>query len=214
MIKKEKPYKRNNELTKQQEKFCGEVAKGETYTNAYLVAYPKSKNWQIEAVWVEASKLAKKEKIQKRIRELEEDTQEDINWTRKKVLANINYLIDDNKSAIRRKKEIYEEMIQEKYQELMQWVNLKNIQNVDIKGVNKNIKLLTDSIRQLELQKNNIQLNTKGLLSALQIINRMQGYDITKVEIQQVDEERENMKALSKEELKAIAYANSKKDDI
>lgn len=41
----------------------------------------------------------------------------------------------------------------------------------------------------------------------------MQGYDITKVEIQATDEERENMKALTKEELKAIAYANSNKKE-
>lgn len=53
----------------------------------------------------------------------------------------------------------------------------------------------------------------KSLLSTIQIINRMQGYDITKVEIQETDEERENMKALTKEELKAIAYANSKKEN-
>lgn len=41
----------------------------------------------------------------------------------------------------------------------------------------------------------------------------MFGYDITKVEINPKDEERENMKALSVEELKALAYANSNRTD-
>ena len=41
----------------------------------------------------------------------------------------------------------------------------------------------------------------------------MQGYDITKVEIQQEDEERENMKALTVEELKAIAYSKIEKKE-
>ena len=36
----------------------------------------------------------------------------------------------------------------------------------------------------------------------------MFGYDITKVEINPIDEERENIEQLSVEELKAIAYAN------
>ena len=209
-MSEEKSYKRNNELTKQQEIFCQEIAKGETQTDAYLVAYPKSKEWQREGVWVAASQLAKKDKIQKRIQQLEEDTQEDINWTRKKVLANINYLLDDNKGSVRRKKEIYEEMIQEKYNELIQWVSLRTVKNVDIKGVEKNIKLITNEIRQLELQKNNIQLNNKAIISALSVINRMQGYETTKVEIQENDKERENMEQLSVEELRQLINMNDK----
>lgn len=47
-----------------------------------------------------------------------------------------------------------------------------------------------------------------GILNAAKVLNRMYGYDITKVEIQTEDSERENMKELSVEELRAIAYAN------
>lgn len=133
MNKEEKPYKRKNALTKQQEIFCEEVAKGNTQTDAYLVAYPTSKNWTREGVWVAASQLAAKDKINNRIEELKEDTQEEVNWTRKRVLANINYLINDNKGSVRRQKDLYEEMIQDKYNELIQWVNLKNVENIDIK---------------------------------------------------------------------------------
>lgn len=44
----------------------------------------------------------------------------------------------------------------------------------------------------------------------------MFGYDITKVEIQQEDTERENLEQLSVEELRAIAYASKsgKNEDI
>jgi hypothetical protein len=131
--KKEKPYKRNNELTRQQEIFCQEVAKGETQTDAYLVAYPKSKNWQREGVWVQASIMMGKEKIQKRIAVLKENTEEDVTWTRKKVLSNINYAIDKTKGNIDRKEQIYQDMINDKYEELMQWVNIKGVENIDLK---------------------------------------------------------------------------------
>ena len=42
----------------------------------------------------------------------------------------------------------------------------------------------------------------------------MQGYDITKVEIQQEDEERENMEQLSVEELRQLISMNDKGDNI
>lgn len=172
--KKEKPYKRGDKLTKQQEIFCEEVAKGETQTDAYLIAYPKSKEWKREGVWVAASQLMNKDKIVKRVEELKEETYEDVNWTRKKVLANINYTINDIKGNTLRKKQIYQEMIDDKYTELMQWVNLLNVENINIKGVEKNIKKLKKEINDLELQKNSVQFNNKGILSAIQIINRMQ----------------------------------------
>ena len=172
--KREKPYKRGDKLTKQQEIFCEEVAKGNTQTDAYLIAYPKSKNWQREGVWVQASELVKKEKIKRRIEQLKEDTQEDVNWTRKKVLSTLNYAINKSKDNIVRKENIYEDMIQDKYEELMQWVNLLNIENINIKGVNKNIKRLKNTINELELQKEASSSNIKGILSTIQIINRMQ----------------------------------------
>lgn len=131
--KQEKPYKRNDALTRQQEIFCQEVAKGETQTDAYLVAYPKSKEWQREGVWCQASILMNKEKIQRRVEQLKEETEEDVKWTRKKVLSNINYLINENKQSIERKKRILQDEIDEKYKELMQWVNIKGVENVDLK---------------------------------------------------------------------------------
>lgn len=76
-------------------------------------------------VWSQASILDRKDKIKKQIEELRENIYEDVNWTRKKVLANINYAITNNKLNIENKKQIYEEMIQDKYKELMQWVALK-----------------------------------------------------------------------------------------
>lgn len=50
--------------------------------------------------------------------------------------------------------------------------------------------------------------NTRGILEASKILNRMYGLDITKVEIKEPDSTREYAKQLSLEELRAIAYAN------
>lgn len=201
--------KRFDKLTMQQEKFCQEIAKGETQTDAYLIAYPKSKKWLRQSVWVEASKLMDKEKIQKRIEELKEDTLNDVKWTRKKILSNLNYILSESKQSIERKKQIYQEMIDDKYKELMQWVNLLNVENINTKGVNKNINRIKKEINDLELQKNINPSDTKGILNTIKIINRMQGYDLTKQE-QEDNNENEKVEELRREltidELRQLAY--------
>ncbi len=54
-------------LTKQQELFAIEVSKGKSLTDAYLKAYPTSKNWTKNSLWVNASKLASDAKVALRI---------------------------------------------------------------------------------------------------------------------------------------------------
>ena len=97
--------------------------------------------------------------------------------------------------------------------ELVQLANVLTVTDKTDSNVNKDaiitrMKEVNDRIAQLDKQPRVNKTNISGILEASKILNRMFGFDITKVEINSEDEERENMKALSKEELKAIAYAN------
>lgn len=59
-------------LTGKQEKFAVGVASGKTQADAYREAYPRSKCWKDEAVYVKASELMKNSKVLVRIAELKE----------------------------------------------------------------------------------------------------------------------------------------------
>ena len=89
------------------------------------------------------------------------------------------------------------------------------MQNIQIQnGVNANINKITKEINQLELQKNSVQLNNKGIISAMQVINRMQGYDLTKQEEEENNDKVEQLRnELSIEELRQLAYKKESKDE-
>lgn len=57
-------------LTKQQETFCIEIAKGNSQIDSFHKAYPHSKKWSNNAVSVDASRLVKKPNIRLRIDEI------------------------------------------------------------------------------------------------------------------------------------------------
>jgi len=57
-------------LTKQQETFCIEIAKGNSQIDSFRKAYPHSKKWSNNAVSVDASRLVKKPNIHLRIEEI------------------------------------------------------------------------------------------------------------------------------------------------
>lgn len=59
-------------LTGHQEKFALGMASGNTQADAYREAYPRSKKWKDEAVYVKASELMKNGKVLVRIAELKE----------------------------------------------------------------------------------------------------------------------------------------------
>ena len=63
---KEKP------LTVQQENFCLAIVAGKTQADAYRQAYPRSKKWKDEAVYVKASILMANDKVKIRVKELRE----------------------------------------------------------------------------------------------------------------------------------------------
>lgn len=58
-------------LTPQQEAFAREVAAGKSQAEAYRMAYPRSRKWKPDAVWVHASQLAADGQVSLRIAELQ-----------------------------------------------------------------------------------------------------------------------------------------------
>lgn len=57
-------------LTAQRETFAAALAAGDSQADAYRKAYPRSLKWKQEAVWSEASTLAKDPKVCQRVAEL------------------------------------------------------------------------------------------------------------------------------------------------
>ncbi|MEN6621971.1 MAG: terminase small subunit [Smithella sp.] len=61
-----------HKVTPQQEKFCQNVAAGKSQAESYRIAYPKSKKWKDEAVWVNSSRIMNEANVLLRIDELRE----------------------------------------------------------------------------------------------------------------------------------------------
>lgn len=198
----------NNRLTSKQEEFVYGIANGKTQYQAYIDAYPKAKKWKREAVDVNASKLLNDTKIKLRLEELNKIKKEKIAWTRDRALNEINYVLEMNRKDIERMNEGFQTEIDIKEVELMQYAKLMATPDIDTGKIAQKMQDITNEIALLKQKRRTSGINTAGILNAAKILNRMYGYDITKVEVNPIDEERENMEKLSVEELKAIAYAN------
>lgn len=202
----------NNRLTPKQEKFIYGIAEGKTQYQAYIDAYPKAKKWKRDSVDVAASQLLQNNKIIIRLEELNQIKKEKLAWTRDRALNEINYVLEINKKDIQRQQEGYDEELSLKEQELKEWVNLLTLPNIDKDGVNKHIKALIKEITYLKQRRRVSSVNTTGILNAAKVLNRMYGYDVTKVEIKPEDTSRSKLKELSVDELRALAYSNKKKE--
>ena len=200
----------NNRLTPKQEKFCQEIAKGKTQYEAYTIAYPRSQNWERESVDCNASQLLQNTKIIHRLNQLRQPTEEKVKWTRQRALNTINKMLERNEQDMERKDQIYNEMMTQKLDELQEWIAIKNVPNVDIKGVEAKIKEITTEIQNIGLRRRADAVNNNGIIKAVQTLNRMMGFDITKVEINSDDEEREEMEKLTAEELKELINISKK----
>ena len=198
--------KRN--LTAKQEEFCQQIMMGQTQRQAYLNAYPVSKKWQINSVDRNASILMDNENIKARLQELGYRDAKKVQWTRQKALETINKAMEMHQQDMERIEKAYQEDLDRKDLELKQWVELLTVDNVDTQRVQNHINKILTEMSDMRKQRRINAVNTHGIYEGAKILNRMFGYDITKVEINPEDEERENMKSLSVEELKAIAYAN------
>lgn len=90
------------DLTSQQEKFCRLVAEGNTQSDAYRMAYPKSKANK-KSMNEKASRLMAQSNISSRVSELIDELKEKSMWTREesvKILKNLLHADDIRKSDI------------------------------------------------------------------------------------------------------------------
>lgn len=195
-------------LTAKQEEFCQQLMMGKTQRESYMTAYPKSRNWKSNSVDYNASNLIRQPNIQKRLHELGYRDAKKVQWTRQKALETINKAMEMHQQDMERIEKAYQEDLDRKDLELKQWVELLTVDNIDTQRVQNHINKLLDEMSDLRKIRRINAVNTHGIYEGAKLLNRMFGYDITKVEINPEDEERENMKSLSVEELKAIAYAN------
>lgn len=204
----------NQRLTPKQEKFVEEILKGKTQYEAYINAYPRAKNWQRQAVDVNASQLMNDTKIKLRLEEYGYKQEKKILWTRQKALETINYVMDMNKKDMERIDRAYEDEIQLLNAQIME-LSQQMTQETDprkIYNIAKGMQELTAEIALRNKQRRTNSTNARGIYEGAKILNRMFGYDITKVEISNEDSERDEMEKLTAEELRSI-LANVNKEN-
>ena len=203
----------NNRLTASQEKFVEGILEGKSQRQSYYVAYPRSRNWKENAVDSMASQLMSNTKVKQRLLELGWKDTKKIEWTRKKALETIDYVMEMNKKDIERIAQACQDeidMLEGKILTITGSISqCKDMREVMQKT--NEIKEITDRIAKLKKQKRVNGTNVHGIYEGAKILNRMFGLDITKVEITSEDNSRDTIKQLSVEELKALAYANMNK---
>ena len=126
------------------------------------------------------------------------------------MLKRIDKVMQEHEQEMDRIKAAYEADKQKVMNELGQWMQLLNVQNIDKEGVQAHINELSQKLIDMNKIRTLNSVNTNGILKAADRINRMMGFDITKVEIAQVDEEREEMEKLSVDELRELIEINKK----
>lgn len=70
--------------------------KGLTQRQAYLKAYPRSKNWKPSSVDAKACELAKSVKVSERLKELREERLDDVSKIRNKIIETYEAILDAN----------------------------------------------------------------------------------------------------------------------
>ena len=201
-------------LTPQQEKFIDGILAGKSQYESYLTAYPKAKQWQRNTVDSRASVLMSNKKITKRLEELGYRNHDKVIWTRQKALDTINYVMDMNKQDMERIAEacqteidLWEVRLNQKGQEMANAIGNPSRQL----HIAKEMQDITEVIQKLKKQRRTNATNIKGIFEGAKILNRMFGYDIQKVEVKQIDEDRQELNKLSAEELKAVLAMNKER---
>lgn len=200
----------NKKLTAKQEEYCQQLMMGKTQHEAYITAYPRAKNWTRNCVDYNASDLTKQPKIQKRLKELGYRDAKKVQWTRQKALETINKAMEMHQQDMERIEKAYQEDLDRKDLELQQWVNLLTVENIDTQSVQNHINQILDEMSDLRKIRRINAVNTHGIYEGAKILNRMFGFDITKVEINAKDEEREEMEKLTADELKELINISKK----
>ena len=206
----------HNRLTPKQEEFCQQIMLGKTQYESYITAYPKSKKWTRATIDVAANHMMSNNKIIIRLKELGYKDAKKVEWTRQKALETINYVMDMNRQDMERIAEayqteldIYEVKLNQKKQEMTLAAAKGDAKRtLEIAGEMQDI---TNEMQQLRKQRRTNATNIKGIFEGAKILNRMFGYDITKVEISNQDEEKDELNKLNADELKAV-LANINKE--
>ena len=98
--------------------------------------------------------------------------------------------------------------------ELSQWMQLMDNEYVEDKeAVQQKINQLTKRLVDMDKVRTLNSTNTTGILKAADRINRMLGYDITKVEVSVEDSERDEMEKLTADELRQLISINKKENE-
>ena len=126
------------------------------------------------------------------------------------MLNRIEKVMTKHEEEMERIQQAYAADKQRVMEELSQWMKVLNTPNIDTKVVQAHINELTQKLIDMEKIRTLNSTNTSGILKAADRINRMMGFDITKVEINQVDEERDEMEKLTAEELKELINISKK----
>ena len=197
-------------LTPKQEKFVDGILQGKTQYQAYIDAYPRAKNWSRESIDSNATNLMKNTKILLRLKELGWRDKTKVLITRDRMLKRIDNVMQKHEEELERIQQAYNADKQRVMEELSQWMNVLTTPNINKEAVQAHINELTEKLINMEKQRTLNAVNTNSILKAADRINRMMGFDITKVEITTQDDEREEMEKLSAEELKELINISKK----
>lgn len=184
------------------------LAKGMTKKEAYFKAYPKSKNWKNPTLMANnnANMLLKNPYVIEKLKKIQHIHEDDIAWTRKRALEEINYLLDQHRRDLERIDRASDEEIMQIETEIEEITDKLEQCNYDD---NKLIEQLTKLNKELIRAKKKIRAtstNTNGIIESAKLLNRMFGYDSLKEPENPVDVERNEMEAnLTIEELRKLA---------
>lgn len=189
------------------------ILEGKTQYQAYIDAYPKAKNWTRNSVDVRAHEMLNNSKIILRLQEYGWKDKTKVLLTRERMLKRIDKVMTLHEEEMDRIQKAYERDKALVMKELSQWMQLMNNEYVEDKeAVQQKINQLTKRLVDMDKIRTLNSTNTTGILKAADRINRMLGFDITKVEITQVDDERDEMEKLTAEELKELIKVSKKED--
>ena len=215
MDKDEEKYNyRKVNLTSQQEAFVECIMEGKSYYESYITAYPKSKNWTRNAIQVAANHMMENERIRAKLEEYGWKDKTKVYWTRQKALETINYVMDMNRKDMERIERAYEDEIQILNAQILECSQAmtQETEPRKIYAIAKQMQELTAEIALRNKQRRTNSTNARGIYEGAKILNRMFGYDITKVEINTEDTEREEMEKLSAEELRELINISKKEN--
>lgn len=67
-------------------------------------------------------------KIKQRLSEMGYKNTKKVEWTRKRALEEINYMLEVNRKDIERREKTYEQIKQQKFNDLAEWIKLKGME--------------------------------------------------------------------------------------